>query len=98
MPVSESEAQAALQIFSALKARNLVALVEDVCRRRGVLIHEICSRSRSLNVSRARQELWWHIRNLPDRSYSYPEIARLFQRDQTTIRQGIAAHRRRQLT
>lgn len=97
MPVGENDPHAALQIFAALKARNLLDLVEDVCSRRGVLVHELCGRSRLLNVSRARQELWWHIRNLPGRSYSFIEIARLFQRDRTTIRHGVAAHRRRHL-
>ncbi|MBK7582405.1 MAG: hypothetical protein IPI67_19665 [Myxococcales bacterium] len=46
-------------------------------------------------MSRARQELWWLIRNQFDRHYSLLEIASLFRRDHTTVRHGIRAHQRR---
>jgi chromosomal replication initiation ATPase DnaA len=78
-----------------LRARDLLALVEDVCKRRGVTLDEVCGRARSQAISRARQEVWWRIRHHPDRDYSYPEIARLFARDHATIMAGIHAHERR---
>ena len=35
------------------------------------------------------------MRHHPERHYSYPEIARLFARDHTTIMAGISAYERR---
>jgi chromosomal replication initiation ATPase DnaA len=73
----------------------MLTLVDDVCKRRGVTLDEVCGRARSQAISRARQEVWWRIRHHPERSYSYPEIARLFARDHSTIIAGICAHERR---
>ena len=85
----------AAAVLAALEVRNLTRLVDEVCRRRGVVREELCSRARSSSVSRARQELWWLIRNQPDRHYSLLEIASLFRRDHTTVRHGIRAHQQR---
>jgi chromosomal replication initiation ATPase DnaA len=82
-------------VLTALEARNLTPLLDEVCCRRGVVRQDLCGRARTLSVSRARQELWWLIRNQPDRHYSFPEIAALFLRDHTTVLQGIRAHQRR---
>jgi chromosomal replication initiation ATPase DnaA len=82
-------------IVDGLRVRNLLALVDGVCKSRGVTLHEVCGRRRSQAVSCARQEIWWRIRNHPERRYSYPEIAQLFARDHTTIMAGIDAHERR---
>jgi len=82
-------------VFADLQARQLCSVLDEICARRGVLVHEVCGRARSLSVVRARHELWWTIRNLPGRHYSYPEIARLFRRDHTTVRYGIESHHRR---
>lgn len=82
-------------ILRDLQAHNLGSLLEQICQRRGVLVLDLCGRARSLSVTRARQELWWRIRSDPERCYSLPEIARLFRRDHTTIRHGIAAHMHR---
>jgi chromosomal replication initiation ATPase DnaA len=85
----------ASDVADQLRARDLLALLDEVCKRRGVTLHEVCGRARSQAVSHARQELWWRIRHHPEHDYSYPEIARLFARDHTTIMAGIAAHERR---
>lgn len=85
----------AVGTYAALRAHNLLPLLDDICEQRGVLANEVCGRSRTLGVCRARQELWWRIRNHPERHYSYLEIARLFQRDHTTVRHGVEAHSRR---
>jgi chromosomal replication initiation ATPase DnaA len=82
-------------VVAALRVRDLLVLVDDVCKRRGVTLHELCGRTRTQGVSMARQEAWWRIRNHPERHYSYPEIARLFARDHSTIKAGINAHERR---
>lgn len=91
-----SSVQAATQaVLAALDVRNLTPLLDEVCRRRGVVREELCGRARTSSVSRARQELWWLIRNQFDRHYSLLEIASLFRRDHTTVRHGIRAHQRR---
>jgi chromosomal replication initiation ATPase DnaA len=82
-------------VVDSLRVRDLLALVDDVCKRRGVTLDEVCGRTRSRAVSYARQEVWWRIRYHPERYYSYPEIARLFARDHATIIAGIAAYERR---
>jgi chromosomal replication initiation ATPase DnaA len=82
-------------VVDGLRARDLFALVDEVCRSRGVTLDEVCGRARSQAVSCARQEVWWRIRHHPERNYSYPEIARLFARDSTTVIAGINAHERR---
>jgi chromosomal replication initiation ATPase DnaA len=82
-------------VTDRLRVRDLVDLVDEVCKRRGVTLDEVCGRTRSRAVSYARQEVWWRIRHHPERAYSYPEIARLFARDHTTIIAGISAHERR---
>ncbi|HEY3237398.1 MAG TPA: helix-turn-helix domain-containing protein [Polyangiaceae bacterium] len=85
----------ATAVISRLRAHNLIPLLRQICDHRGVGMHELCGRGRSQNLGRARQELWWQIRNHPHRCYSYPEIGRLFHRDHTTIRHGILAYQKR---
>jgi chromosomal replication initiation ATPase DnaA len=82
-------------IADGLRVRDLLALVDEVCMSRGVTLDEVCGRTRSQAVSYARHEVWWRIRHHPERHYSYPEIARIFARDHTTIIAGITAHERR---
>lgn len=82
-------------ILADLDARDLLELVTNVCRTRGVLLHELCGRTRSQSVSHARHETWWLLRHHPERDYSLSEIGRLFGRDHTTVRHGIEIHRRR---
>jgi chromosomal replication initiation ATPase DnaA len=82
-------------VIDALRVRDLLELVDHVCKRRGVTRHELCGRGRTQNISMARQEAWWRIRYHPERHYSYPEIAQLFARNHTTIMAGVYAHERR---
>jgi chromosomal replication initiation ATPase DnaA len=83
-------------IIAALSVRGLLGLVDTVCASRGVTRHEICGRARSYGVIAARHELWWLIRNHPERRYSSNEIGRLVGCDRSTVLRGIAAHQRRQ--
>ena len=82
-------------VVDELRVRDLLTLVEEVAARRGVLLDQLCGATRTLSVSRARQEIWWRLRNHPERCYSLFEIARLFGRHHTTVLAGIAAHERR---
>lgn len=82
-------------VLVALEMHHLTPLLDEVCRRRGVVREQLCGRARTSSVSRARQELWWLIRNQPEMHYSLPEIASLFRRDHTTVLHGIQAHQRR---
>jgi hypothetical protein len=80
--------------LAALRAHDLLLLVESVCARRGVTVPQVCGRVRSQNVCRARQEAWWRIRHHPTRNYSYHEIATLFGRDHSTVKCGIDSYQR----
>jgi hypothetical protein len=82
-------------LLCALRAHQLLTLVEEVCTRRGVTPEQVCGRIRSQNVCRARQEAWWRIRHHPDREYSLHEIANLFGRNHSTIKHGIDSYQRR---
>ena len=92
---SSPDGQLAIAVFRALRARNLLPLLDEVCRLRGVMNYELCGRSRSKSATRARHELWWRIRNHPDLCFSYFEIARLFGCDHSTVSHGVHAHERR---
>ena len=82
-------------IIDALRERDLDAIAVDVAARRGVPLAELCGPGRTQSVVRARHEVWWRIRHHPERYLSLPEIARLFNRDHTTIKAGIEAHAQR---
>ena len=82
-------------IVDNLRVRDLLTLVDAICKSRGVTLAEVCGRRRSQAVSRTRQEVWWHLRHHPEYFYSYPEIARLFGRDHATVIAGVDAHERR---
>jgi chromosomal replication initiation ATPase DnaA len=80
---------------AALQIGGLLRLVEQVCLQRGVTLPEVCSRARTQNVARTRHEIWWRIRHLPERQYSYAEIGALFGRDHSTIKCAVDAFQRR---
>jgi chromosomal replication initiation ATPase DnaA len=82
-------------VLAALQTRGLLPLVEQVCQLRGVTLPELCSRARTQNVVRTRHEVWWHIRQLSERRYSYAEIGALFGRNHSTIKCAVDAFQRR---
>jgi chromosomal replication initiation ATPase DnaA len=82
-------------VLDDLRRRDLLALVEEVAARRGVLVEHLCGSSRTPSASRARQEAWWCMRHHPERYYSLIDIARLFGRHHTTVMAGLEAHARR---
>jgi chromosomal replication initiation ATPase DnaA len=84
-------------VLQDLQARNLLELVDRVRALRGVCLTELCGRTRTQNVVAARHEIWWLIRNHPDRHYSLQEIARIFGNNHATVWAGLQAHQRRLL-
>ena len=80
---------------ATLDAHGLLVLAQRVAASRGVRLDDLLSRTRSRSVVRARHDLWWRIRQIPDRCYSFPEIARLFGNDPSTIIAGVGAHQAR---
>jgi chromosomal replication initiation ATPase DnaA len=67
---------------------GLIALRHNLTR------HDVLSKSRQYHVVRARQHCYWHFRQkiVNGRPMSYPEIARLFGRDHSTVIHGIDVH------
>jgi chromosomal replication initiation ATPase DnaA len=82
-------------VIEDLSAHGLLDLVDQVCLLRGVTRLELCGSARTRSAATARHELWWRIRNHPERSYSYFEIARFFRRDHSTVVHGVVMHGRR---
>jgi chromosomal replication initiation ATPase DnaA len=79
-------------VIRGLAARGLLPLVVHVCERRGVLLAELCGHVRSRGVVAARHEVWYLLRHDVERSFSYPELGRIFGYDHTTVREGVLAH------
>ena len=82
-------------VLEALNLRDLIELLDEVCRRRAVTPHEVCGLARSKAVASARHELWWRLRHHPEASFSFQEIGRIFRRHHTTVIHGVRAHCRR---
>lgn len=75
-------------VIAALSERDLLGLLDDVCRAHHVTRSDVCSRNRSRAVANARHEVWWRLRSL---AFSYVEIGRLFDRNHTTVLHGVRA-------
>jgi len=82
-------------VLEALRARDLLDALDDVCRRRHVTRDDLCGRGRTRAAASARQEIWWLLRHHPELNFSFADIGRLFDRDHTTIMAGVDAHERR---
>jgi len=87
-----------MSVLQALADRDLLPLLDDVCRRHHVTRDEICGRARTRTITTARQDLWWHLRHHETLFFSYVEIGRLFERSHTTVLLGIRADARRRLS
>lgn len=79
-------------VIDALNARNLLALLDSVCRSHRVTRDEVCGRRRTQAIALARHELWWHMRNHPSLSFSYHEMGRLFDRHHSSVLNGVRAY------
>lgn len=82
-------------VLDSLTLRDLTELLDDVCRHRAVTRHEVCGRTRTKAVARARHELWWRLRHQPEACFSFEEIGRIFCRHHATVLHGVRAHQRR---
>jgi len=82
-------------VFDSLSLRDLIELLDEVCRHRAVTRDEVCGRTRTKAVACARHELWWRLRHHPETSFSFEEIGRIFLRHHATVLHGVRAHQRR---
>jgi chromosomal replication initiation ATPase DnaA len=89
------EQNAARTVIDTLRARDLLDLVNAICRTHGVTLDELCGRQRTKAASWARHETWWQMRHHPDLHFSLADIGRIFGRDHTTVRHGVQIHARR---
>lgn len=78
-------------IIHELTQRDLLELLDTVCKRHHVTRSEVCSRARTRMVSLARQELWWLLRNHAEVRFSYVELGQLFRRNHSTVLAGVKA-------
>jgi chromosomal replication initiation ATPase DnaA len=81
-------------IVDELAVRDLLGIVDEVCRARRVTRVELCGRARTKAVASARRELWWRLRHHPELFFSYEDIGRLFGRNHSTVISGVRAHER----
>ncbi|MBX3232022.1 MAG: hypothetical protein KIT84_20095 [Labilithrix sp.] len=79
-------------VLRSPQERDLLALLDDICRRRAVTRDDVCGVMRTKAIVRARHELWWSLRHHADRFFSFEEIGRLFRRDHATVLHGVRAH------
>lgn len=82
-------------ILDSLAGRDLVEILDEVCRRRAVTRVEVCGAGRTKAVVRAHHELWWLLRHHAEACFSFEEIGRLFRRDHATVIHGVRAHAQR---
>lgn len=73
-------------ITADLRKRNLLDLVRGYCEKNHVTVDEVLGRSRLKLISKVRRQIWHelHLKGM-----SYPQIGLLFNRDHTTVIEGI---------
>lgn len=82
------------RIIEELSVRGLLTMVLEVSERFHVPLRELLGQGRSKAVAMARRHAYLVLRERTD--LSYPEIARLLDRDHSTILYGVrlAQHER----
>lgn len=73
-------------------ARVNIAL-HETCVKYGIGERDIISHSRK--HLQARREVWWRVRqmlNIHGKPYSYPQIAMWFDREHTSVMDGVKKH------
>lgn len=81
--------------LSTLEHANLLPLVRAIARQYGCTVEAIVGDRRHKSITHARQAAWYAVYHHGDRSFSYPEIGRMFNRDHTTVMSGCARHAER---
>lgn len=69
------------------------SVVQRVADRYGIKYEDLIGPSRSRAITPIRQEAMWECRRQTERSY--PQIARIFHRDHTTVIHGARRHQGR---
>lgn len=80
-------------ILYNLETYGAIDLAREIARKHHTSVELIISRVRTKNVTHARHHLWAVIRWTLD--ISYPEIARWFGVDHTTVMSGVRNHEAR---
>lgn len=66
---------------------NWRRIVYDVCKRRGLVFEDVVGPSKHRDLTIARFECWYRIRQ--ETAYSFPQIAKFFGRDHSTVLHGV---------
>lgn len=74
-------------VIYALRDRDMLDVVREVCAANHVTIGQVCGRARHASIATARHAVWTIIRSRF--GLSYPEIGELFGVDHTTVMAGI---------
>lgn len=72
---------------------RVLTVVESVASKYDIPMGVVLGDSRTATASRARHECWYLLRR--DTNWSYPQIAKFFNRDHTTIIEGVRQHKKR---
>lgn len=83
------------EIIAHLSVLDLLDVVEDICRARGVRLSDVVQKDRHQSIVAARFAIFYALRNHPDRCYSWHDIARLWGCDHTSVMHGCAVHKKR---
>ena len=81
-------------VYRRLAAEGFSGPLDLAARDEGADVADVCSRSREPAACRARAALWSWM-HAGSTGLSFPEIARIFARDESTIRAGVARHEER---
>ena len=68
-------------------------IIERVLSKHSVDMVEVMGRSRERIVADARHEIWYFMKKLG--GLSYPQIGKMFNRDHTTIMNGVNKHEKK---
>lgn len=77
-------------IIGMLEKRGLLTLAVQIAERHHVALHEMLGKTHEKGPSWARHALFYELYRLP--GMSYPKIAKLLDRDCSTVIQGIRKH------
>jgi chromosomal replication initiation ATPase DnaA len=82
------------EIIDDLNTRDALELAERIAKTHGVALDDMLGRCRRRPLSRARHELW--ARLYEEAIPTFAALGRVFERDHTTIRDGVRQHAARQ--
>jgi hypothetical protein len=78
-------------LIAGLVERGLLPILDESCQRGHVTREEVLGKSRARHIVKARQELWWCLRQHAN-SFSLHEIGKMFMRHHTSVLAGVRAH------